>query len=58
MGINAKQHLFKLAVLVPVAVSPPSDLLSLISDHSSHISSVVGVGIRNDDVADLSLIHI
>ena len=39
----------------PVAVSPPSDLLSLTSDHSSHISSVVGVGIRNDDVDDIGL---
>jgi len=40
---------------IPVAVSPPSDLLSLISDQSSHISSVVGVGIKNDDVDDIGL---
>ena len=40
---------------IPVVVSPPSDLLSLTSDHSSHISSVVGVGIRNDDVDDIGL---
>jgi len=35
--------------------APASDLLSLTTDHSSHISSVVGVGITNDDVDDIGL---
>jgi hypothetical protein len=42
-------------VFIPVMESPTSDLLSLITDHSSYMSSVVGVGSKKDDLEDKGL---